>query len=587
MLKIQYTRDSQSALLSMENYSPAWVEIRRVCLENGVDVSVSSEKTLTLPWWAFLACRNSIRIILKKYGEQLEIDPEASRLLNESKQKKSSYLNVEQIQEISPEFVRSKLKSVGFVRELKSYQLRNVAKLYSLHAGATFSVPGAGKTTEALALFYTKKQDDTKLLIIAPKNAFSTWEEQLELCKPDAPNIVRLRGGVKVIGELLSREPQMMLITYQQLLTVINLIASYLSKGSVFVFLDESHRIKRGNDGVTGKAVLNISHIPDFKLIMSGTPMPNSEIDLVSQFNFLYPEVRTDIDTVTEFIKPIYVRTTKCELGLRIPRYIYKPIQMSFRQRRLYELLRSEDARQAEKLLKASDRNRLRSMGKSVLRMLQLTSNPALLAKTDFVHNAILSELLAEGDSPKLKYVCNKARMNASRDRKTIIWSSFVDTVELIALRLRDIGADFIHGGVDAGSEEESDSREAKIKLFHDDRNVFVLVANPAAAGEGISLHTVCHDAIYIDRTYNAAHFLQSVDRIHRLGLKKDQETIVEIVYCQDSIDDSVKRRLESKINKMSEVLNDPSLKIQPEYADEEAFNEDDIMDFINHLKGL
>lgn len=39
------------------------------------------------------------------------------------------------------------------------------------------------------------------------------------------------------------------------------------------------------------------------------------------------------------------------------------------------------------------------------------------------------------------------------RGEKVIIWSSFVQNVELIALRLSDLGAEFIHGGVDAGDE--------------------------------------------------------------------------------------------------------------------------------------
>ncbi|HEY6385860.1 MAG TPA: hypothetical protein VIX91_09285 [Candidatus Acidoferrum sp.] len=32
-------------------------------------------------------------------------------------------------------------------------------------------------------------------------------------------------------------------------------------------------------------------------------------------------------------------------------------------------------------------------------------------------------------------------------------------------------------------------------RLFHDNPDVMVLVANPAAAAEGISLHSVCHRA--------------------------------------------------------------------------------------------
>ena len=45
-----------------------------------------------------------------------------------------------------------------------------------------------------------------------------------------------------------------------------------------------------------------------------------------------------------------------------------------------------------------------------------------------------------------------------------------------------------------------------------------VLLANPQAMSEGISLHLECHDAIWLDRTYNAGQYLQGIDRIHRLG---------------------------------------------------------------------
>ncbi|MNW51358.1 hypothetical protein D3C74_288420 [compost metagenome] len=261
---------------------------------------------------------------------------------------------------------------------------------------------------------------------------------------------------------------------------------------------------------------------------------------------------------------------------------------MTARQRRLYELLRSETAREAEILLKARDRIELRAIGRSVLRLIQLTSNPALLARTSFSYHEILRDVLLEGDSPKVRYVCERARKLASENNKVLIWSSFVENVELIALRLSDLGADFIHGGVDSGEEEDSDTREYKINQFHNDPNSRILVANPAAASEGISLHEACNHAIYLDRNYNAAQFLQSMDRIHRYGSTKEAE--IEIVTCADTIDESVDRRLNQKINLMAEVLNDPSLKTEVEYSDEEygeeGLNEQDIDDLLNHLQG-
>ena len=49
-----------------------------------------------------------------------------------------------------------------------------------------------------------------------------------------------------------------------------------------------------------------------------------------------------------------------------------------------------------------------------------------------------------------------------------------------------------------------------------------ILIGNPKKGGEGISLHYNCHNAIYLDRTYNAAEYLQSRDRIHRIGMPSD-----------------------------------------------------------------
>ena len=52
-----------------------------------------------------------------------------------------------------------------------------------------------------------------------------------------------------------------------------------------------------------------------------------------------------------------------------------------------------------------------------------------------------------------------------------------------------------------------------------------VLVTNPQTLAESVSLHSVCHDAVYFEYSYNLVHLLQSKDRIHRLGLPDNQKT--------------------------------------------------------------
>jgi SNF2 family DNA or RNA helicase len=109
-----------------------------------------------------------------------------------------------------------------------------------------------------------------------------------------------------------------------------------------------------------------------------------------------------------------------------------------------------------------------------------------------------------------------------------------------------------------------------------------VMVANPAAASEGISLHRVCHHAIYLDRTFNAAHYLQSEDRIHRFGLAPDQDSTIEIVECEETVDETVLERLNYKIGRMAEALEDSSLLVEPIDLDE-----DDIDGYDEYSAGL
>lgn len=144
-----------------------------------------------------------------------------------------------------------------------------------------------------------------------------------------------------------------------------------------------------------------------------------------------------------------------------------------------------------------------------------------------------------------------------------------------IALRLSDLGAEFIHGGVDAGDESDFDTREGKIKRFHTDDTCKVLVANPAACSEGISLHKVCQYAIYLDRSFNAAHYMQSEDRIHRLGLSPDAKPQIEFVECEDSIDQVVRTRLELKVKTMAQALEDSSLSVEISSVDYDEEAED------------
>lgn len=591
MLTIDYREQDRRAVLSWETGDAIrqWLPLlSRLVTDHTDDARQERANVLTLPWYDFASLRGEVLKLFSghglKIGNDIAVTPAASKLLRRAHQAVSDYQAAQSAPPIDATQLQQELTSKGFIRALSAEQLRNVGKMAPLPAAATFSVPGAGKTTEALAYFVYRASDSDRLLVIAPKNAFASWDEQLVRCVPHlAAEFTRLKGGRDKIEAMLRLDPRCMIITYQQLVRVADLIAAHCAEHPAFVYLDESHRVKSGVAKQTARATLSLSHLPTGKLVMSGTPMPQSTDDLIPQFAFLYPEMPVNSENVVDLIRPVYVRTTKEELGLPPVDRKSVPLRMAPLQYELYQLMKQEVAREAATALTIPGKQVFRSLGRSVARLLQFVSNPALLAsEIGFAHGDMLAAVLAEGDGPKIKYVLAQTRKLAREGKKVLIWSSFVRNVEYLAERLSDVGAVYIHGGVDAGDEDDDGTREGKIKQFRDNPKVRVMVANPAAASEGVSLHDVCHHAIYLDRTFNAAHYLQSEDRIHRFGLPPDQETIIEIVECIGSVDETVRLRLGFKIEKMADALNDASLRPDPI-----ALDPNDIEDYDDYSTGL
>jgi hypothetical protein len=73
-----------------------------------------------------------------------------------------------------------------------------------------------------------------------------------------------------------------------------------------------------------------------------------------------------------------------------------------------------------------------------------------------------------------------------------------------------------------------------------------------------VSLHKVCQHAIYLERSFNAAHFIQSMDRIHRQGMPPGKTAHIEIPSIPCAIERVVNRRLLSRQGALYRLLEDP-----------------------------
>ena len=516
---------------------------------------------------------------------------------------------------LSPYQIDMHLKDNGFTkRKLLDFQLRDLSHLLALSNGANFSVPGAGKTTVTFALHILTRQPKQHFIVVAPKSAFQAWIDIVDECiVEDAPNgadepFTLLIGQEKDSHEAFSSGATRFIISYEMAVQQQGLLTSHFATTPTHLVLDESHRMKAGWQSHRGAFFLRIADVPIRRDILTGTPMPQAATDIESQLDFLWPGHGYGLEIShgkppRDVLGNLYVRTTKKELKLPPVNWHVYNVDMDAGQLALYSMVRNEFVRycSSQKSKNLGTEQFLRAR-RSVMRLLQLSVNPtlalsAMVNDNVILDSAIVDQVLEDGYSAKIKEVIDHTYTLAREDKKCVIWTIFTDTIHSFVSALADLNPVFIHGGVPSGSANDSESREGRIRRFHEDSGCFVLIANPATAGEGISLHTVCHNAIYVDRSYVSTHYLQSIDRIHRLGLSLDEETHVHIYRSKappaiGSIDMSVSRRLSEKIRNMQMLLDDPDLH-EIALFEEEApdplnydIELDDIIDLIAELEG-
>ena len=507
--------------------------------------------------------------------------------------------------------IQPRLDALGFRRQLKPFQLRDLARLLSLPHGANFSVPGAGKTTVTLALSLLAAKPDAHLFVVAPKAAFPAWRGIVAECvDANAPEWVReeftVLSGSDLQNEVALRSgARRFLMSYDLLVRQQSLVAAYFSRQSVHLVLDESHRMKAGLASQRGAFLINIASSPARRDILSGTPMPQDANDMASQLSFLWPGQGYDLQiqrgvSPRQVLGDLYVRTTKHELGLKPAVRHFHDVAMADGQLALYGVVKEEVLRQITKAMSRASQPDFLSARKSVMRLLQLSTNPtlALQAMTrDMrdISSGIADKVVEEGASLKMKAVCAHARALAKEGKKSVIWTIFTQSILDLERLLADLNPVSLYGAIPTGEATDMSTREGRLAKFHQDPFCKVMIANPAAAGEGISLHTVCHDAIYLDRSYVSTHYLQSIDRIHRLGLKPGTETNIHIYRTKapaglGSVDLSVSRRLAQKIHGLENLLDDSDLRqlaLDEDEADDPIDYDVDMQDLVDLVEEL
>lgn len=553
----------------------------------------------------------------RRYEIEVEVDDYCSRALRRRRDEEAAFeglLERGRAAKHNPSLHSqeevSKTLSPEFRRHLKQYQIAAVQHLLSVGNAANYSVPGSGKTTVALAYYQIVKSrsEVDGLLVVGPAACFEPWEREYEECFGRAPISVRLAGIPKFQRDelyLLADQYELLLTTYHSASRDVAEMIHALRRRNYLVVLDEAHYIKRPQGGKIADAVLSLARHATHRVILTGTPMPNGLEDLWSQFAFLWLDRSplgpvesylaglkgrgsdTSGSSVRDRIDPLFFRTTKRQLHL--PPVSFKKVRcdMSPLQRRIYK---GVAARFLTQLIdEPKERDALREWRRArAMRLLQIASNPTLLRQSDehFILPALEYTSLRQGiehyacyEIPgKFHAVESIVRRLCGSGNKVIVWSSFVHNLRMLEKLLHEYSPVLVYGSVPVSSSDEQElSREDLITRFKTDENCRLLIANPAACAESISLHRACHHAVYLDRTFNCAHYMQSLDRIHRIGLQSDQKTYYYLLIARDTIDEIIQERLKQKMRYMEGILEDDLPGLVPGYWGDDFGDEEDL----------
>ena len=620
MFKLDYLPDEGEVQFTSTNlYDTSVEEVYGLISDSNIDTDVTEiEGGLSISIPLFIEFFDSIIDVIRNVEDEVLLTENAKQIIRFTQELLDTPDTLREPATI--EEIQSKLDREGWNsdqktgRPLSGFQMRNLISTSQRDNAAMFSVPGAGKTVESLAYSTVVAGGDALFVVVCPRNAYVAWENELSAClNIKSSEIIRAIGNDDELrGKLIARKTpyRAVLINYNRLWFRYRVFSEYIQRlvengHKVVTIFDESHHFKGGKSFTS--AVKRIAPFASHRVILSGTPMPKSPTDLVHQFQSLLPHQMNEIDSesVMDFTQGRFVRTTKGDQGLKETIITFHEFDMDDVQKEIHDLLRewtvAEVKSKGNKRLMA----KLIKLQRVIIFAVMVASNPVLVQDKfaellDLVDSKLAKRLEAcknsvAGNGPKFNYAINRARELASEGKKVLIWSSFVDNVALIAEELEDLNAVYIRGDVPTAdgqddpyaryadvSDSEEETREERIKKFKTDDSCMVMVANPAAAGEGISLHDVCHHAIYLDRTFHATQFMQSLDRIHRYGLDEEgdiicakHDTNIEILTCNDSIDQMIHKNLKRKMEAMYTWLNDPNLNpqlgiLEPTVSDEE-----------------
>ena len=379
---------------------------------------------------------------------------------------------------------------------------------------------GLGKTVMTLAMLQGQKESGATApsLLVMPTSLLYNWELEARRFTPDL-RVMVYTGTYRDKNTAQFDDYDLILTSYGIVRIDIDLLSDYRFN---YVILDESQAIKNPSSHITKAVVqLNTAH----RLILTGTPLENSTMDLWSQMSFINPgllgsqsffrnefqipiEKRHDdakTSRLYSLIKPFMLRRNKAQVATDLPAKVESV---------LYSEMTPDQEKQYEEA-KSYYRNLIlehieeEGMAKSQMIVLQGLTKLRQIANHPRMVNADY-----EGDSGKLDDVLIRLESAMTENHKVLVFSQFIKHLSVIQQYLRENQIKYAY--LDGSTTD----RQSQVHLFQTDSSVKLFLISLKAGGLGHNL-TAADYVFILDPWWNPAIEAQAVDRAHRIGQQK------------------------------------------------------------------
>lgn len=412
---------------------------------------------------------------------------------------------------------------VEFKGELRAYQKAGYNWMRFLNqynfGGCLADDMGLGKTVQTLALLQSlQKQAEGKAsLLIMPTSLVYNWEMEARKFTPEL-KILNFTGIGRDKNVEQFQNYDLIITSYGTIRVDIELFKQYQF---YYTILDESQVIKNP-ESIIAKAVKELKS--KYRLILTGTPVENSTMDLWSQMTFVNPgllgtqqffrneflnpiekkndEVKTK--RLYSIIKPFILRRQKSQVVKDLPEKI---------ENVHYCIMTPEQEEEYEKT-KSNYRNLiLESIDEKGLSGSQILLLQGLTKLRQIANHPSLVEESFEGTSGKMEDVNHMLHNALDLGHKILVFSQFVKHLQLYAKQLDKAGIKYAY------LDGQTRDRQAEVERFQNEEGIRVFLISLKAGGLGLNL-TAADYVFLLDPWWNPAVEAQAVDRAYRIGQK-------------------------------------------------------------------